>query len=71
MTTRRTFLKGASGAAIAVGAAALLPKAAYAADSVTLWSWRTDDQAAMRKMFDVFEVWKHPRLNVKLPWDHK
>jgi glycolate oxidase len=23
------------------------------------------------KMFDVFEVWKHPRLNVKLPWDHK
>ncbi len=23
------------------------------------------------KMFDVFEVWKHPRLEVKLPWDHK
>ncbi len=23
------------------------------------------------KMFDVFEVWKHPRLDVKLPWDHK
>ncbi|MGH7946958.1 MAG: FAD-binding oxidoreductase [Opitutaceae bacterium] len=22
------------------------------------------------KMFDVFEVWKHPRLDVKLPWDH-
>lgn len=23
------------------------------------------------KMFDVFEIWKHPRLVVKLPWDHK
>ncbi len=23
------------------------------------------------KMFDLFEVWKHPRLEVKLPWDHK
>ena len=23
------------------------------------------------KMFDVFEVWKHARLNVHLPWDHK
>jgi glycolate oxidase len=23
------------------------------------------------KIFEVFEVWKHPRLNVKLPWDHK
>ena len=23
------------------------------------------------KMFDVFEVWKHPWLEVKLPWDHK
>jgi len=23
------------------------------------------------KMFEIFEVWYHPRLNVKLPWDHK
>jgi glycolate oxidase len=23
------------------------------------------------KMFDVFQVWKHERLAVKLPWDHK
>jgi glycolate oxidase len=23
------------------------------------------------KMFEVFEVWKHPRLDVMLPWDHK
>ena len=23
------------------------------------------------KMFEVFKVWKHPRLKVKLPWDHK
>lgn len=23
------------------------------------------------KMFEVFEVWKHRRLEVKLPWDHR
>jgi glycolate oxidase len=23
------------------------------------------------KMFEIFEVWKHPRLDIKLPWDHK
>ncbi len=23
------------------------------------------------KMFEIFEVWKHRRLDVKLPWDHK
>ncbi len=23
------------------------------------------------KMFDVYEVWKQPRLNIHLPWDHK
>jgi glycolate oxidase len=23
------------------------------------------------KMFEIFEVWKHPRLEVHLPWDHK
>jgi glycolate oxidase len=23
------------------------------------------------KMFERFEVWKHPRLEVRLPWDHK
>lgn len=23
------------------------------------------------KMFEIFEVWRHPRLEVHLPWDHK
>ncbi len=23
------------------------------------------------KMFEVFRVWKHPRIEVRLPWDHK
>lgn len=23
------------------------------------------------KMFEVFKVWEHPRLKIKLPWDHK
>jgi glycolate oxidase len=23
------------------------------------------------KMFEVFQVWKHPRIEVRLPWDHK
>ena len=22
------------------------------------------------KMFEVFQVWKHPRVDVHLPWDH-
>jgi hypothetical protein len=22
-------------------------------------------------MFEVFEVWKHKKLAIKLPWDHK
>jgi raffinose/stachyose/melibiose transport system substrate-binding protein len=66
MTTRRTFIKGvgASAAAIAAGSA-LLPGSAFAADTVTLWSWRTDDKDAMRKMFDVFEQ-KNPDVKVDL-----
>jgi glycolate oxidase len=23
------------------------------------------------KMFEVFQIWKHPRLDVHLPWDHE
>jgi glycolate oxidase len=23
------------------------------------------------KMFEIFRVWQHPRLEVELPWDHK
>jgi glycolate oxidase len=23
------------------------------------------------KMFEIFEVWKHPRVDVSFPWDHK
>jgi glycolate oxidase len=23
------------------------------------------------KMFEIFRVWKHPRMDVHLPWDHK
>ena len=23
------------------------------------------------KIFEVFEVWKHPRVEAKFPWDHK
>jgi glycolate oxidase len=23
------------------------------------------------KIFEVFEIWKHARLDIKLPWDHK
>ena len=23
------------------------------------------------KMFNIYEVWKQPRLNIHLPWDHK
>ena len=66
MTTRRNFIKGAGASAVAMAAGgALLPRAAYAADTVELWSWRTDDKDAMRKMFDVFEK-ANPDIHVDL-----
>lgn len=65
MTTRRTFIQGAGASALAIAAGTALTRPAYAADTVTLWSWRTDDQAAMRKMFDVFEA-KTPDVKVDL-----
>ena len=38
---------------------------AAADDTVTLWSWRTEDQAAMRRIFDVFEK-ENPGIKVDL-----
>lgn len=38
---------------------------AFAADTVTLWSWRTEDQAAMRTIFDAFEA-QNPDIKVDL-----
>jgi raffinose/stachyose/melibiose transport system substrate-binding protein len=46
------MLIGAATAAFA-GLVPALP--ANADDTVTLWSWRTEDEAAMRRIFDVFE----------------
>ncbi|MES0070814.1 extracellular solute-binding protein [Mesorhizobium sp. M0058] len=51
-------------AAACAGVFASLP--ARAADStVTLWSWRTEDEAAMRRIFDAFEV-KNPGIKVAI-----
>jgi len=22
------------------------------------------------KMFEVFQIWRHPRIEIHLPWDH-
>ncbi len=64
--TRRlgTALSAAAMLAVAMSAA-LAPAPAFAADTVSLWSWRTDDQAAMRKIFDVFEK-ENPDIKVEL-----
>ncbi len=50
--------------AIALGLAILHPAAA-AAEPVTIWSWRTEDQAAMETMFDAFRA-KNPDIEVDL-----
>jgi len=60
--TRRTALALAA-AATAVTLAGAWPAAAD--ETVTLWSWRTEDQAAMRRIFDVFEK-KNPGIKVDL-----
>ncbi len=50
--------------AITLGLAILHP-AAVAAEPVTIWSWRTEDQAAMETMFDAFRA-KNPDIEVEL-----
>jgi raffinose/stachyose/melibiose transport system substrate-binding protein len=65
MLSRRNIINGIGGAGLALLLGSQLVSAAAAADTVTLWSWRTDDQVAMRKMFDVFEA-KNPDVKVDL-----
>ncbi len=50
---------------IAVATGLLISAVALAADTVTLWSWRTEDQVAMRAIFDVFEA-QSPDIKVDL-----
>lgn len=52
-----------AGLAIAIGLSTA--SIAVAADTVTLWSWRTEDQAAMRTIFDSFEA-ANPDIKVDL-----
>jgi len=59
-------IKGLSGIALAaIAGGSLLSTAAFAADTVTVWSWRTDDQVAMQKMFAGFEQ-SNPDVKVDL-----
>ncbi|TGV75137.1 extracellular solute-binding protein, partial [Mesorhizobium sp. M00.F.Ca.ET.158.01.1.1] len=55
-------LIGGSAAACA-GIFTTLP--ARADSTVTLWSWRTEDEAAMRRIFDAFEA-KNPGIKVNI-----
>lgn len=64
-STNRRQLLGIAGAAIAALGAMLPMPPAWAADTVTLWSWRTEDEAAMRRIFDVFEA-KNPDIKVDI-----
>ncbi|MER9486322.1 extracellular solute-binding protein [Mesorhizobium sp. M0563] len=50
-------------AAVCTGVFTALP--AKAGDTVTLWSWRTEDEAAMRRIFDAFEA-KTPGIKVNI-----
>jgi raffinose/stachyose/melibiose transport system substrate-binding protein len=60
---RRALLAFAVLASAASTLLSVLPAAAD--DTVTLWSWRTEDQAAMRRIFDVFEK-ENPGTKVDL-----
>src|SRR5260221_11157093 len=55
----------AAAGTIALGFIGLLTPMANAATTVTVWSWRTDDQAAMQRIFDAFNA-KNPDIAVKL-----
>lgn len=60
---RRALTVVAALAAALAGGLPILP--AQADEAVTLWSWRTEDQAAMRRIFDVFEA-ETPGVKVDL-----
>lgn len=53
----------ALGAAILVGVSAA--GAAFAEETVTIWSWRTEDEAAMNRIFDTFES-ANPDIKINL-----
>ncbi|WP_054309404.1 extracellular solute-binding protein [Mesorhizobium sp. 1M-11] len=53
LSIRRRTLLGLIGSLAAIGSGFAVP--AFADETVTLWSWRTEDEAAMRRIFDVFE----------------
>jgi len=61
MTMLKFRLKTAAIGALALAASALTASAG----EVTLWSWRTEDQAAMEKIFAAFTA-KNPDVTVKL-----
>jgi raffinose/stachyose/melibiose transport system substrate-binding protein len=55
LTVHRRAVLSLIGATAATLAGAVTTLPASADDTVTLWSWRTEDEAAMRRIFDVFE----------------
>src|SRR3954465_10926151 len=57
---RRLFALG-----LTLAATVSLTTFAYAQETVTLWSWRTEDQAAMGRIFDAFEA-DNPDITVDL-----
>lgn len=55
LSIRRRTLLGLIGSLAAIGTGFVASAPAFADETVTLWSWRTEDEAAMRRIFDVFE----------------
>lgn len=62
---KRRRWKAPVAAAAMLGALAAFAAPAFAQTTVTLWSWRTEDEAAMNRIFDAFEA-KNPDIKVDL-----
>ncbi|MBZ9759178.1 extracellular solute-binding protein [Mesorhizobium sp. ESP6-5] len=65
LSIHRRAALGLIGGLAAAGAGIFTTLPAKADSTVTLWSWRTEDEAAMRRIFDAFEA-KNPGIKVNI-----
>ncbi|MBZ9725851.1 extracellular solute-binding protein [Mesorhizobium sp. CO1-1-11] len=65
LSIHRRAALGLIGGLAAAGAGIFTTLPAKADSTVTLWSWRTEDEAAMRRIFDAFEA-KNPGITVNI-----
>ncbi|MGX5828949.1 extracellular solute-binding protein [Mesorhizobium sp. 43Arga] len=65
LSLHRRAALGLIGGLAAACAGVFIALPARADSTVTLWSWRTEDEAAMRRIFDAFEA-KNPGIKVDI-----